>query len=233
MSYTKTFFEILEVLEATLKVMEDRGEYISQKSSKNNGETPTSHFVIQYLKNGLDKTVEMAKFSEKAEEMRAYFSVVPKDPNDGFLKKVYELMQIRTVSEKMIGFIVALPNMYEHTLGRANKLMNIAQKYSQSSYIGTIGIRDIFIVKVVDIVEMTKISNTTGEKETFFLYRVSDRLGNMGLFFKNEKSDMELWDCFEMRATPKKQEPNTKTGIKETQFIQVQITEYIGRGTEE
>jgi hypothetical protein len=89
MSYTKTFFEILEVLEATLKVMEDRGEYISQKSSKNNGETPTSHFVIQYLKNGLDKTVEMAKFSEKAEEMQAYFSVVPKDPNDDFLKKVY------------------------------------------------------------------------------------------------------------------------------------------------
>jgi hypothetical protein len=123
--------------------------------------------------------------------------------------------------------------MYDRTLGRANQLINIAQKYSQSSYMGTIGVRDLFIVKVVDIAEMNKVSDKTGERETFFLYRVVDQLGNLGVFFKNQKIDMDLWDCFEMRATPKNQNPNQKTGIKETQFGQVQITEYIGPGTQE
>jgi hypothetical protein len=44
---------------------------------------------------------------------------------------------------------------------------------------------------------------------------------------------IKIWDCFEMSATPKKMEPNKETGVKETQFNRVKITEFIGPGTEE
>jgi len=148
------------------------------------------------------------------------------------------------VSKKMIGFIVALPQMYHTILLRVEKLIKIADKYQSNSYMGTIGDREDFTVKLVSVKKCSKVSELSGNMEIFYLYHVVDRLGNIGFFFhKQPPADKEpqgidfliikLWDCFEMRATPKKQEPNKETGIKETQFSRIEITELIGPGTEE
>jgi hypothetical protein len=144
----------------------------------------------------------------------------------------------------MIAFIVALPWMYENLHDRVSKLMQIAEKYANSNYIGEIGVRDNFIMKCLDVQEYKRKDETTGEDNIFYIYRIVDRIGNYGFFFseyppaKNMTSSLEhliidVWDCFEMRANPKKMEPNRETGIKETQFNRVTITEFIGPGTEE
>jgi hypothetical protein len=155
---------------------------------------------------------------------------------------VHRLLATGMVSNRMIGFIVALPWMYSNLYNRTSKLMKIAEKYAQSNYIGTIGLRETFLMKVLDVSKFKKTKTDTTEEE-YYIYRLSDRLGNFGFFFsKYPPSDVisnteclpiKIWDCFEMKATPKKMGPNKETGIKETQFADVIVTEFIGPGSEE
>jgi len=232
-----TVFNIIDVLCVTLQTIEDRGKYVSQKTSDSTGEVSTTKFVVNHLKTSdLDLKELYSKYLDKTNEIRKHFSSPPIE-QDKFLETIYNLFSIGMVSEKMIGYIVALPSMYETMYQRTAKLLKIADKYAASSYMGEIGKQDIFTVKLLEVLEFSK-----KEQEVFFLYRVSDILGNLGFFFSkippvNYPGDLtlpiKLWDCFEMRATPCKIEPNKETGIKETQFSKIEIIEIIGKGTEE
>jgi hypothetical protein len=245
---TTSVYNIPDVLTVTLKVIEERKEYISQKTASTTNEIPTSKFVLQHLPIFLElpnaeKNALNEKYHQKVKEIQDYFSLQPRDPNDSFLATIHDLMGTGMSSERMLGFIVALPWMYETHYTRTSKLMKLAEKYSSSNYMGTIGDRETFIVKLIDVSNFKKIDEKTGEIVTLYVYRISDQIGNIGLFFsKHPPSDtissvetlnIQLWDCFEFSGTPKKNEPNIVTGIKETQFTSVKITEFIGRGSEE
>jgi hypothetical protein len=224
--------------------MEDRGVYISNKAASATGEAPTSSFVLTSLKlNPEIPSAWKTKFADKVMEITAHFSQPSRNMDDEFARKVYDLMAARSVSDRMIAFIVALPSMYEHLHDRTSSLLKIAEKYSTSNYIGEIGVRDTIMVKLLDVHEFHK-ADDSGVDQLLYIYRISDRIGNIGLFFsKNPPADnttstitklpIKVWDCFEMKATPKKQMPNRETGVKETQFTRVRILEMIGTGTEE
>jgi hypothetical protein len=243
-----TVFDIHDVLYATLKVMDDRNGYVSKKTADVSGECPTSQFVLSFLKevsissSGFPDEIKQ-KYFNKVSEIITHFSQPPADMNDEFLRKVYEFFITRSVSDRMIGFIVALPSMYEHLHQRTSSLMKIAEKYSTSNYMGEIGVRDVFFVKLLDVQEFHK-EDDNGVDQLLYIYRVSDKIGNIGFFFsKNppvdnetstvEKLPIKKFHCFEIKATVKKQMPNRDTGIKETQFTRVRIVEVVGEGTEE
>jgi hypothetical protein len=240
---TSTVYNIDDVLHATMKIIEDRpGGYISQKAAGITGEVPTSQFVLQLLRTGSVGSYHNVKYDARIEEIKFHFSNPPGD-NDEFLNTVYQLFCTGMVSENKIGYIAALPTMYESMKGRTTKLMKIAEKYSTSNYMGEIGKPDSFAVKLVDITDFKQTNIISGEQEKHYLYRVTDRIGNCGLIFSvfppretpgtSETAAFKLWDCFEFKGTPKKQEPNKDTGIKETVFGNVTVTEMIGQGTEE
>ena len=244
-----TVFDIKDVLYATLKVMEDRGGYVSNKSSERTGEAPTSQFVLSYLKEislsgiGFPEGIK-EKFSQKVTDISIHFSQPPEDTNNEFDRKVYELLSVRSVSDRMIAYIVALPSMYENIHNRTSNLLKIAEKYSTSNYIGEIGVSGEFTVKLLDVHDFHKLDDN-GVNQILYIYRISDRNGNIGFFFSKdppadntesttiEKLPIKVWDCFQFEAIPKKQSPNRETGIKETQFTKVKIIEVIGQGTEE
>jgi hypothetical protein len=238
---TSTVYEINDVLHATMKIIEDRGGYVSQKAAAITGEVPTSQFVLQLLRNGSTGSYHDVKHDAIIEDIKSHFSI--ENGPDDFLNTIYQLMCTGMVSERMIGFIVALPSMYDSMKGRTTRLMNLAEKYSNSNYMGEIGKPDTFTVKLVGWCEFKKTNAVSGEQEKHYLYRVTDRIGNCGLIFSvyppkdtpgvSETAAFKLWDCFEMKATPKKQEPNKDTGIKETVFGNTTVTEMIGQGTEE
>jgi hypothetical protein len=232
-----TVFNVYDVLVATLKVMEDRGTYVSKKASEVTGETPTSQFVIAYLKgNPTIPEDNRTKYFNQAEEIANHFRQPPSGFDD-FLEKVYTILVSGAVTDKMIGFVTALPWMYQNLTNRTSKLMKIAQKYASSNYMGELGTRDSFFVKLLDVNEFTK--KTTGQPdEKVYIYRIADQGGNYGIFFSSHPPESEMlpvkvWDCFEMKATPKKQQPNRETGIKETQFSHVKVMEVLGQGSEE
>src|ERR1035437_6589554 len=224
---TSTVYAIEDVLHAAMKSIEDRPGFVSQATAKITGEVPTSQFVLQILRNSKHDDFFQEKNRKRISEIKFHFSNTPNGP-DEFLHTVYELFCTGMVSENKIGFIAALPTMYDSLKTRTTKLMKIAEKYSNSNYIGEIGKPQSFTVKLVDIFDYKKKNEVSGEDEKFYIYRVTDRIGNCGLIFSiypprdtpgvSRTSAFKLWDCFEMKATPKKQEPNKETGIKETVF---------------
>lgn len=242
---TVTVYDIIDVILVTMKVMDDRSGYVSKNNATATGEVPTATFVINHLKNH-DKVSEEIKmdYGVLAKEVYDYFKMPPRDPSDAFLSQVYSLMVTSKVSEKSIAFIVALPWLYENIHNRTIKLLKIAEKYTSSNYMGELGVRGTFIVKLLDVSEFKKQDPAGGQESHFWIYRIADPVGNFGIFFSKfppfdgslnllDCLPIKLWDCFEMLATPKKMQPNRETGIKETQFSNVELTEIIGEGTEE
>jgi hypothetical protein len=243
---TSSVYKLTDILHATIKVIGDRGEYVSKKASDASDKLgpPTTQFVLQILNDpDLLKTAILTTSKENVAEIVSYFSLPPRT-TDEFSQTVYSLFGTGMVTERMVGYIVALPWMYKNLSCRASKLIKIADKYSSSNYMGQLGVRDSFFVKLVEVIQITK-PNEEGMPETFFIYKVADQIGNFGLFFSKqppadsdfktvvEHLPIKVWDCFEMRATPKKMEPNKETGIKETQFSRIRIVDVIGQGTEE
>lgn len=229
-------FDIDSVLHATLAVMKERsGEFVSQKKSQETGAMPTSKFVLQKLRSDpASDRFNLPEFDEEVRLIKSHFIADPNIAHDEFITKVKEILATGVVTERMIGFVVALPHLYHQKVNRASALTKIADKYSQSSYIGEIGTREEFFVKLVATHQFEK------EGQNLTLYKVADQLGNFGFFFaktgtlndEEGKPIVDLYDCFLMKATPKKHEIG-KTGVRETQFSRVRIIENVGKGSNE
>lgn len=229
-------FDIDSVLHATLAVMKERGgEFISAKKAAETGGTPTSKWVLQKLRSDpANSKFSLPEFEEEVRAIRDHFWMDPNPSSDYFISRVKEILGTGVVTETMIGFIVALPHLYTQKVKRTSELSKIADKYSQSSYIGEIGTRDEFFVKLVSVHNFEK------EGQQLTLFKVADQLGNFGFFFAKAgtlndadgKPIIDIFDCFLMKATPKKHEIG-KTGVRETQFSRVRIIENVGKGSNE
>jgi hypothetical protein len=241
MRRTSAVYNVKVVLHATLVVMEEHGgEFISGKRATSTGELPTSHFVVKKLQSVPHESLINAANDGFVQEILSHFKSVisPPEPDD-FLTKVKEILSIGSVSERMIGFIVALPHTYNQHKNRVGNLSRIADKYAQSNYIGEVGNREEFFVKLIDTNNIQKKDNN-GSVQDLTIYRVTDQLGNYGYFFSKLGSLSNLdgtpiikkFDCFLMKATPKKHGVGNN-GIKETQFSRVRIIENVGKGSEE
>jgi hypothetical protein len=233
-------FNVNTVLHATIKVIEDQGgKFVSAQKSRETGDLPTSHFVIQKLQSV--KNADDLIDPKNQEEVQAIIKHYKESPAvDDFATKVKEILTVGVVSERMIAFIVALPHMYSQKKDRIVKLAKIADKYTSSTYIGEIGQREEFFVKLVETQEFVKTDPNTGVTQNLRIYKVADQLGNYGYFFAKAgsladaegKPIVDLYDCFLMKATPKNHAVG-RTGIKETQFSRVRIVQNIGKGSEE
>jgi hypothetical protein len=230
-------FDIDSVLHATLQVMEDRGgEFISGKKAQETGQTSTAKFVIQKIQNNPDGTkIFIPKWAEKAEEIKNHFRLTVNTEGDEFISRVKEILATGIVTERMIGFIVALPSLYERKVSRVTELTKVADKYATSNYIGEIGTREEFFVKLLSVK-----SGIIKDGVDITVYKVADQLGNYGYFFAktgtlNDEDGLPIvkpFDCFLMKATPKKHEIG-KSGVRETQFSRVRILQNVGEGSSE
>lgn len=226
-------FDVDSVLHATLLVLKETGKFVSNKTSLDTGETPTSKFVIQKLKSIMNTKFIVPEFEEKVKQIKEHFLSLPAHGDD-FMNQVKEILLTGSVTEKRVSIVVYLPYMFEKKENRINELSKIAEKYSNSNYIGEIGTREEFFVKLISIYNFEK----DGEK--LVLYKVVDKQGNYGFFFSKDgslkdqdgKPIIDLYDCFVMKATPKKHEIG-KSGIKETQFSRVRIIQNVGKGSKE
>jgi len=106
---------------------------------------------------------------------------------------------------------------YEASLSPLGK-KEALKEWPNSEYIGTIGKRDTFFIKIKEIRE-TQYGN---------IYIVSTRAGCRATFFGNpmhgvDGADKQIGDCFTVKATPKKHDINTFDGIKETRLNRVRV----------
>lgn len=241
MRRTTAVYNVKVVLHATLVVMEEHGgQFISGKKAEQTGELPTSHFVVKKLQTAPHESlINMANDALVQEVITHFKSVATPASGDDFLTKVKEILSIGSVSERMVGFVVALPHMYTQRKERVGNLSRIADKYAQSNFIGEVGNREEFFVKLIDTTDIQK-KDDSGAVQNLTIYRVTDQLGNYGYFFSKLGSLANLdgtpiikhFDCFLMKATPKKHGVGN-SGIKETQFSRVRIIQNIGKGSEE
>lgn len=240
-------YNVRDVLFITLKVIRETGEFVSAKKAEASAgqKTPTSAFVLQQMKSqnmAHIKTMAPMEDCTLVDEILNHFSQEVEANHDKFLRAVLPLVRLGTVTDRMIGFIVALPATYDAKFGRAQKLIQFAQRYAASKYIGEVGTCAEFVVKVIEIFDFMKA------EEKIYGYRVSDQDGNIGIFFSKEPPEnnvgfattaprpglgLRLFDCFIMKATPKGFGVNKNSGVKETQFSRVRVVENIGPGSAE
>lgn len=234
-------YNVATVLHATLVAMDEHGgKFVSSKQAGSSGALPTSHFVLEKLRTTEHSQLINLNKADYVVDVMYHFKNLPDNPTDDFNTRVKEILNTGVVSERMVGFIVALPHLYDTKRSRTTKLSKFAERYSSSKYIGELGQREEFIVKVLDKQIIHK-KNDDGTTQDLELYKVGDQLGNFGFFFAKVGTLVDLdgapmldkYDCIVMKATPKKHQVSRDSGIRETQFSRVRVAQHIGKGSEE
>ena len=90
-------------------------------------------------------------------------------------------------------------------------------------YIGKLGTKDEFFVKLVRVIE----------KGDYKIHRIVDRNGNRGFFYKFKGSEINVNECFLMKATVARHTVSTYDSGKDTYFNRVEIISNHGSKNEE
>ena len=131
------------------------------------------------------------------------------------VKDVYNLIQ---VADKQVPLAVSTIGIYDRAL--SDDGMNELTK--NSVHVGVVGERDDFFFKLIDI------KNGDG----WVLYKCITKERNLCSFFRNsdaEQFEVELGDCFLVKATPKNHEEYK--GTKQTTFNRVVFMKNYGQPT--
>jgi hypothetical protein len=223
-----SIFPVNEVLQVTLFVMKEQGKFVSAKEAKETNTLPTSHYVLKFFKSGVEMVHEIMKV-EYIDQVVTYFSNLRPETSDNFILTVQSILRSGMVSERMIGFIVALPHTFDTRSTRARKLMNISTVYASSHYMGQESSRDEFLLKLVSIEDAPKLGPGTK------IFRVEDQEKNLGYMFGKQLlidgAPLTINDCFLCNATVKSHEVDKISGIKQTFFNRVKVTANIGKSS--
>lgn len=221
-----SIFPVYDVIHVTLQVQKEKGKFVSAKEAKETKTFPTSHYVLEFFRLGKPVEHDLLK-SDYIEQVVLYFKELKTETADNFILTVQSLLAAGMVSERMIGFIVALPNTYDNRSSRARKLLNISTLYASSGYMGTESKRDEFVLKLISVEDAPKLG--VGVK----VFRVEDPDRNLGYIFGQkllaDGAPVTINDCFLCNATVKSHSVDKITGVKQTFFNRVKITDNIGK----
>ena len=143
---------------------------------------------------------------------------------DSKVKSIYSVIQ---VADKDIPLAVSTIGMFDRSLQR-KKMDDIV---ADSEYIGELEKRDEFFVKLID-----KIN-----RDDYIMYKCITKDHNLCLFYKSVSAsngltrmenefEIELGDCFLIRATPvKHEESEYDSGARMTRFNRVVFVQNYGQ----
>lgn len=134
---------------------------------------------------------------------------------------IKQMLEKGSVTLAQVAFLVTIPNQKKIAEEREAKKDEQAKNTASSEWFGVVRKRDKFFVKL------------TGKKYVdrygSYIYNIVTREGNIGSFFSQNNFDININDCFIMKATPKRHCVSDWHGGKETQFNRVVIEEIIGQ----
>lgn len=213
-------YPVLDVIALSIAIVEDRG-FVSKKDAAASGGTlaSTCSLVQTALENNpADELSEMNQpFYTRAGETIEW---AKENLRGEFGFTVKEMLNKVEVTLPQVAFLVTLPNQQKIALQREIAKSEIADKVAVSQWFGKVSKRDEFFVKLTD----KKYIQTYDS----YIYNVVTREGNIGSFFSRNSFELNIGDCFIMKATPKRHCISNYHGGKETQFNRVVIKEIVG-----
>ena len=124
-----------------------------------------------------------------------------------------------TISAGKISFVAPVVSNFL----RVDKNKLDEESLKNLDYIGKLGTKDEFFVKLVRVIE----------KGDYKIHRIVDRNGNRGFFYKFKGSEINVNECFLMKATVARHTVSTYDSGKDTYFNRVEIISNHGSKNEE
>jgi hypothetical protein len=233
---TPTTYPLLRVLEAAIQVYENDGRYISKEEAANNNTVCSASKILALVNSGYIATP--AQIAETTEIIKKFADIDPKD--NGYLIRVKADLNAAiaavpspeesTIKPNSLGVWAALPQIYSRMKKHEAENKVAAEQGKNSDYIGNVGDRKEYFVKLTDKKFFQKIG-----MEGCNIFFLIDRFGNVGLFYRNgDLTDeaggaVNIGDCFLMKATIKDLRVSQFSGNKETVFNRVKILENKGQ----
>jgi hypothetical protein len=221
-------YDLIPLL-ATAKRLVNESEFVSKTDANNLGCKSTADRVQEIYRNTVNNLsyIDIKGFSKKIQNyvdgLMEWVLTTPKyrDPvPDGYEFKVRNIYSAIQVADKDIPLAVSTIGMYDRSLQK-KKMDDII---TDSEYVGEIDKRDEFFVKLID-----KIN-----RDDYIMYKCITKEHDLCIFFRSNDTkndfDIELGDCFLMKATPKKHEiSHYDDGARITKFNRVVFVKNYGQ----
>ena len=231
-SIVKKTYGIADLLEAAAAIVRIHG-FVSKKIASIKGDIPTAQRLlddctghISVVKNledadaaivALKKLDELRRRRESGEVLNSFEDNLSKMTTGGIAD-----CEPGYLTEKDFPFLVCVFMNSEKNLPPIPTNLT-EQEVANSNWIGDIGKRDEFFVKLYETKRITS--------HNFTVYRVKDRNGNLGVFFSSDDANafgLEVDDCFLVKMTPKEHYFSKYHGGKETKFNRIKIIDNVG-----
>ncbi len=236
---TSRSYDLEYILQIASGVINREGGYVSGKKvfenlDKNNPLVSTATHVRQVVEHG-DSVSLCTEDVENAKACVEYLlKLNPKNDFEESMKRLVDPANAEKTGNVVTGnfgtikyicadsdiaFAVCVHMGANRDRSRVKRVADAAG----SDYIGEIGERAEFFVKLVE--------HIYSNKADYNIYRLQDRSGNLGLFFSNlspEELKVEVGDCMMIKMTPKRQDISNFHGGKETVFNRIKIVKNVG-----
>ena len=230
-------YDLIPLL-ATAKKLVDESEFVSKTDATKLGCKSTADRVQEIYRNTVNNLsyIDIKGFSKKIQnyvvELIDWVQTSPKlidgELHGGYDSKVKSIYSVIQVADKDIPLAVSTIGMFDRSL-QQKKMDDIV---ADSEYIGELEKRDEFFVKLID-----KIN-----RDDYIVYKCITKEHNLCLFYKSMDSntgltrmenefEIELGDCFLIKATPVKHEISVDydNGAKMTRFNRVVFVQNYGQ----
>jgi len=138
-----------------------------------------------------------------------------------FFVSLRDILSKEELQASQFGFVACLPFLKRQQEQKEAQKEELAKTTANSNWIGTERKRGEFFVKLTN----KRYLDNYGS----YIYSVVTRDGDLGVFFSQNKFEIDEGDCFVMKATPKRHQVSNYHGGKETMFNRVVIKEVVGK----
>jgi len=138
-----------------------------------------------------------------------------------FFVSLRDILSKEELQASQFGFVACLPFLKRQQEQKEAQKEELAKTTANSNWIGTERKRGEFFVKLTN----KRYLDNYGS----YIYSVVTRDGDLGVFFSQNKFEIDEGDCFIMKATPKRHQVSNYHGGKETMFNRVVIKEVVGK----
>ena len=218
---------IVNVIAHAIKIIEEDGGFIGNAKSgyagDANGIRSTKDKVLSIFRQDNVPKVD-GNYIKQAMEVQEHFKSLhmkndaPK--HSEFLKSLNRIAQSEHVTEKDMGYVVAMPPSYQSIKDKKEFEM----RHSNSDYVGTVGERQNFFLKLLE-----KKFISAAECE---LWTWTDKRNNIVktwvTVLKAEEWRVEVGDCVDLDAFVRKHEANKFNNIRETYINRLKIIDNVG-----
>lgn len=138
-----------------------------------------------------------------------------------FFVSLRDILSKEELQASQFGFVACLPFLKRQQEKKEAQKEELAKTTANSNWIGTERKRGEFFVKLTN----KRYLDNYGS----YIYSVVTRDGDLGVFFSQNKFEIDEGDCFVMKATPKRHQVSNYHGGKETMFNRVVIKDVVGK----